>query len=213
MEWRAVPGYEGRYEVSDGGQVRSLGFYSNNRFGTQTWRAGRVLKGSIVPRTGYRAVTLVDEQRRHATHRIHRLVLLAFVGPPTEGEPNGLHKDDNRLNNRLNNLRWGSLSENTFDSVANGSHVQARKAACGRGHLYVRPNVLDYSAEAGTRSCRCCHMAKVNAHRDALLAAPRTRYNRGKDGFRRQAGETWQQEADRRYEHLKSLHPHAFGRS
>lgn len=211
--WTAIPGFEGRYEVSSLGRVRSMGFYSNNRYGTRTWRAGRVLKATIVPHTGYRAVTLVDEQRQHSIHRVHRLVLLAFIGPPPPGKPNGLHSDDNKLNNRLTNLRWGTHSDNNFDSVDNGSHAQARKQACDRGHLYVSCNVRNHSAAAGLRGCQSCHMAQINVHRDGLLGRPRTRYNRGKDGFRRQAGETWEQEADRRYEHLKSIYPHEFGLS
>lgn len=209
-EWRPVPGYEGRYEVSSEGSVRSLGFYSHNRFGTRTWRAGRVLKATISPKTGYRSVTLVDDERQHSVYRVHRVVLMAFVGPPPEGMPNGLHRDDNRLNNQLSNLRWGTHSDNTYDSVENGSHVQTRKETCGRGHDLVAPNLVESSAVHGYRGCLACKLADTGQNDDRRYfertGQRRTRCNRGRDGFRRQLGESAASEADRRYLHIMGAH-------
>lgn len=207
-----MPGYENRYEISSHGRIRSLGFYSNNRWGTRTWRAGRILKGATIAPHGYRGVTLVDADGAHTLAKIHRLVLLTFVGEPPPDRPNALHHDDNPANNRVENLYWGTHSQNSHDSVVNGSHVQARKDTCDLGHRLVEPNLVPSTTNAGGRSCLACKMALANHNHDAKLHAQgreRTRYNRGKDGFQRRRGESWQDEAHRRYHHIMS--GHAFG--
>jgi len=133
------------------------------------------------------------------------LVLLTFVGEPPPEKPNALHRDDNALNNRLTNLRWGSLSENSNDSVTNGAHTQARKKACPLEHLLVKPNLMQALARRGYRGCLACNRAMSAHYQDALWAAQgrtRTSYHRGSDGFVRRCGETWQDEADRRYQHI-----------
>jgi hypothetical protein len=207
-EWRPVVGYEGRYEASSHGRVRSLGFYSGNRWGTKTWRAGRTLTAFRVQGHGYYAVTLTDGETQ-TDERLHRIVLRAFVGEPPPDRPNGLHEDDDPANNRVENLRWGTRTDNAYDSVANGSHVQARKQTCDLGHLLIAPNLVESNAAVGHRACLACKLAHANALHDERLRAQgreRTRYNRGRDGFRRRAGETWQGEAHRRYAHIMRDH-------
>lgn len=204
-QWRPVPGYEGRYEVGDHGRVRSLGFYMRNPRGSKTWKSGQALKGFAIQPQGYRGVTLVDENGEHKTHKVHRLVLRAFKGEPPPGKPNGLHKDDDPANNHLGNLRWGTYSENSYDSVANGNHTQARKRRCALDHLLAAPNLVECTAEQGNRSCLACKLSQANHLHDARLrkqGRERTRYNRGRDGFQRRRGETWQDEAHRRYAHI-----------
>jgi hypothetical protein len=103
-EWRPVVGYEGRYEVSSHGRVRSLGFDSANRWGTKNAaRRNRVLSTFAVKGHGYRAVTLVTdghgvqcpEAKRSPTSSCGR-----SWANRRPGEPNGLHKDDDPANNR-----------------------------------------------------------------------------------------------------------------
>lgn len=198
-EWRPVAGYDGQYEVSSMGRVRS------HKSGTP-----RLLAGSLRGRPGnqYRAFRL----RRGGVwtdHRIHRLVLITFVGPPPAGRPNALHRDDDPKNNRLDNLRWGTLSDNSGDSVSNGTHTQSRKAACPLDHLLAGPNLMPALAQRGGRGCLACNRA-MSAHRqDELLRArgrERTRYYRSADGFKRRGGEGWQEEAHRRYAHIMRDH-------
>lgn len=209
-EWLTVAGYENRYEVSSHGRVRSLGFYSANRWGTRTWRAGRVLKPFLVHPHDYRAVTLTDAEGVQRTSTVHRLVLRAFAGAPPAGATNGLHADDDPANNRADNLRWGTRSQNAVDSVVNGMHVQARKDACGLGHLLVPPNLVESSLDRGGRSCLACKLSRANYISDQRLreqgGRERTRYNRGRDGFMRSHGEGWGDEADRRYAHIMRDH-------
>ena len=118
-QWRDIPGYEGRYQVSDLGRVRSL----DHRVrlvvkGVETTRLspGRILKPGPA-RSGHLTVAL----GRGNSKQVHALVLLAFVGPYPEGME-VLHGDDDPTNNRLNNLRYGTRSENLRQCVAHGRH-------------------------------------------------------------------------------------------
>jgi hypothetical protein len=100
--WKDVPGYEGHYQVSDAGNVRSL-------------RLGRHL-AITAQQSKHRSVRL---SRKH--FYVHALVLLAFVGPrPIRDD--GLrvecrHLDGDPSNNALANLRWGTVKENRADRV------------------------------------------------------------------------------------------------
>jgi hypothetical protein len=139
--WKAVPGYEGLYEVSDTGLVKSL----SDRFGRE-----RILKAA--PATGgYLQVTLTRHGVR-ASCRVHVLIASAFIGPRPDGQE-VRHLDGNRRNNDLRNLRYGTQSRNTLDSVAHGTHNQARKTHCVKGHPLVDGNL--YTAR-GYRECMEC---------------------------------------------------------
>jgi hypothetical protein len=204
-QWRPVPGYEGRYEVSDHGRVRSLDAYCGNRFGTRTLRKGRMLKLAVVQPQGYHSVQLADGHGSLKAVKVHRLVLLAFRGKPPPGKPNGLHKDDDPANNHLENLRWGSYGDNTDDQVTNGNHVQARKKRDALGHLLVAPNLVESTAARGYRGCLACKLAQsahVSDERWRAQGKERTRSNRGRDGFRRILGESREDEAHRRYAYI-----------
>lgn len=115
--WLPVPGYEGLYEVSDMGQVRSLGRTATLVDGRTRKKFGHILKPT---KRRYWCVCLsAVRPRKFAT--VHSLVLAAFVGPRPEGQV-GRHLDDNRDDNRLVNLAYGTQSDNMLDSVRNGTH-------------------------------------------------------------------------------------------
>jgi len=109
-EWRDIPGYEGKYQVSDMGRVRSL----ERRVRLVTRQAGETTR-RVPPRIlrpgpqKSRHVTV--SLGRHNSKAVHALVLLAFRGPPPAGQE-GLHQDHEPNNNRLSNLRYGTRSEN-----------------------------------------------------------------------------------------------------
>lgn len=122
-KWRAIPGYEGRYEVSDQGQVRSLGLRVKARGGKTAFRKGKVLR-TAVKAHGYLQVTLIDAKGRRWCALVHQLVCLAFVGPAS-----GLqvcHWDGDRTNNCLSNLRYGTASDNSADRWRHGWFIRNR---------------------------------------------------------------------------------------
>lgn len=82
---------------------------------------GCILKPSL--KGGYRYVNLgLDGQTSRKTRKVAVLVLEAFVGLKPFKSAQALHWDDNRVNDTLENLRWGSPSENAFDCIRNGNH-------------------------------------------------------------------------------------------
>lgn len=163
--WLPVVGYEGSYEVSDLGRVRSLERRSTF---DRLWPSV-VLSPSSHP-DGHLQVTLARRGSRR-TRWVHRLVLESFVGPCPDGME-GLHRDGNPANNRLSNLGWGTRKANMRDQVRHGSHFYASKTACPHGHPYDENNT--YNSPTGThRKCRTCMRAsaqRTNAKRRAKRA-------------------------------------------
>lgn len=146
--WKPVVGYESRYAVSNWGRVRSFSKYG------KPYIKGRKLKG------GHHRVALYKEGAV-SDCLIHRLVLEAFVGP-CPGGMEGLHWDDNKDNNHLSNLRWGTRSENLEDCIRNGNNHQLNKTHCKQGHPFDDVNTLIETRSDGRtrRVCKTCRRAK-----------------------------------------------------
>lgn len=106
--WKAVPGFEGHYEVSDLGRLASL------KHGKR-----RILKTPPVKR-GYLQCRLSKDGKGYQS-RVHILVLLAFRGPRSTDHQTR-HLDGNASNNRLDNLAWGTPKENAADTARHGTH-------------------------------------------------------------------------------------------
>ena len=120
-EWRDVPGYEGLYEVSDQGRVRSLSRRLVFRNGKQR---GRVIPTKLLkPRphrsSGHLYVGLSKGGKK--TWFVHTLVLIAFVGPRSEGMECCHFPDRDPTNNYLDNLSWGTMADNNRHAIIHGS--------------------------------------------------------------------------------------------
>lgn len=155
-EWRPIPGYEGSYEVSDLGEVRSLDRLTDRG---RNWR-GRVMSPAPMP-SGYQIVTLWRDGKQR-TALVHRLVLEAFVGPPAPGQE-VRHYDGNPANNALENLAWGTHAENEADKIAHGTHPHASKTHCPQGHPYDETNTYAYPGPQAHRACRVCRRENARA--------------------------------------------------
>lgn len=101
--WRPIEGYEGLYEVSNKGRVKSLERYSI-RFGHQKELVGEKLMSLQKSSAGYMMVHLSNKGKR-TTKSVHRLVAQAFI-PNPQGLPLINHKDEDPTNNHVENLEW-----------------------------------------------------------------------------------------------------------
>ena len=118
MKWKAVVGWEGTYEVSDMGLVRSLDRVAIARHphGKMIPRRfkGKILTNRASLSTGYSMVSLTSPGREREQYSIHQVVLIAFVGPcPPTLE--ACHFDGDKCNNKLTNLRWDTRKGNRAD--------------------------------------------------------------------------------------------------
>jgi hypothetical protein len=119
-KWRSIGGYEGYYEVSNMGRIKSL-----TRTVVFTWRGApssalireRILK--LVPDSDGHLTVFLAREGVKDTRRVHSLVAAAFLGP-RPSDKGACHKDDEKSNNCVENLYYGTQQENMSDSVRNG---------------------------------------------------------------------------------------------
>jgi hypothetical protein len=146
-EWRAVPGWEGMYEVSSHGRVRSL-----DRITTKGQRVkGKTLSSKVGP-NGYPLIGLYRASQRTAK-TVHQLVMEAFEGPRPEGLE-VCHRNGDGSDNRKANLYYGTSSDNRRDRVAHGTDPNASRTHCAKGHAFDEDNT--YMRPGGGRRCRAC---------------------------------------------------------
>ncbi len=163
-KWSPIPGFEGLYEASSLGRIRSL---ARPRVPETRVIEGRVTRYGGQGRIGtpYRSVSLCREAEKPRNLRVHQLVALAFLGEPEPGQQ-VRHLDGDSLNNTLSNLTYGTASENALDTVLAGNHHQASKTHCVKGHLFTEENVRRITVHTGRtwRRCRTCERTSTPAY-------------------------------------------------
>lgn len=107
--WRWVPGYEGLYQVSTRGRVRSVDRWVIGKDGKKYLIKGKILK-PLRNELGYLFVTLCRDGKPR-NFKIHRLVAMAWLDNP-EDKPEVNHLDENPSNNDVYNLAWSTRKEN-----------------------------------------------------------------------------------------------------
>ncbi len=138
-EWRKVPGLPD-YSVSSLGRVR------RDTSGPGT-RAGTIIAGSR--NIGYKFLMCPDRKYRG----IHRLVALAFLGPPPSPKSVVAHNDGVRDNNVVSNLRWATQAENLADRKLHGT--------ANTGEANGRAKLKEHQVKEILRSDRkCADLAK-----------------------------------------------------
>ncbi|BEV43985.1 NUMOD4 motif-containing HNH endonuclease [Afipia carboxidovorans] len=103
VAWRAVPGFEGYYEASSDGRIRSVS-------------SGHELSTSSLAGSGYVKADLWKANARKQTY-LHRVIAETFLEPPTDDRTEINHIDGNKRNNAASNLEWSSRSENVRHSM------------------------------------------------------------------------------------------------
>lgn len=164
-EWRAVVGFEGLYEVSNLGNVRSIQFHGKRR--------NKLL--SLTDVRGYKLVKLRDWENKVAlSYPVHRLVAQSFI-PNPENKPQVDHIDTNPSNNVVNNLRWVTSLENQNNPLTleklrtnlcsyNKSSKHKMDIQVSQGHPVIQydrkgnmlawfPSISDAANRIGTTAC------------------------------------------------------------
>ena len=121
-QWRAINGYEGAYEVSNMGRVRSVTRTITTIKGNPYRTTGRVRKLTTRKLDGYTTVSLLRNTHRK-TAKVHRLVAEAFIENPDD-LPEVNHRDGNKSNNTPGNLQWATR----LDNVRHQWHVLGQAA-------------------------------------------------------------------------------------
>lgn len=160
--WKPIPGYEGIYEASNHGNIRSLDRTTTTPNGGTRRFKGQNLK-PFPYKTGHLQVKL-SKGGKQETRWLHQLVLEAFVGPR---EPNQVvrHINDIPTDNRLENLTYGTQGDNIADAIRNGRNGFKNRTHCPHGHLLADPNLTEFHKKRGHRGCLSCARARSRIYR------------------------------------------------
>jgi hypothetical protein len=178
--WKDINGYEGYYQISNQGNVRSI-----DRFDGVHDRKGTIIKPNL-KQNGYLQVGL----RMHSKRKwigVHRLVAIHFIENP-DNKPQVNHIDGNKQNNTINNLEWVTAKENQNHATKLGlrknmpkgkkhcyygkfgadSHsakqVIRRNPKTGETKLYKAKVLAKYEGFDVTSISKCCH-GKLKTHK------------------------------------------------
>lgn len=149
-KWIEIEGYEGIYEVSSDGRVRSLNRFAKSNQGATQFVRGKELAILTMP-NGYQVVNLYKNNKNTAQY-VHRLVAKAFLSNP-KNLPQVNHKDENKSNNQASNLEWCDNRYNINYSTARQRISKAHKELLkGRSVIQLTRDavVVNYFPNAAT---------------------------------------------------------------
>jgi hypothetical protein len=164
-QWRAVTGYEGLYEVSDQGRVKSIGrYYSPGHPGSKPrWMPERIMRPALTRQTYYTLQLSKDGTSK--TFILHRLVLREFVGECPDGME-CCHNNGDSTDNRLVNLRWDTPAANIADQFTHRTQRNAFKTHCTNGHEFTPDNTYQLTQNGRPRRmCKACCRDRDRARR------------------------------------------------
>lgn len=164
--WVPVARFENIYEVSTDGTVRSI---TRRDALNRVWES--VVRRPQLDTRGYHSMFLTGNGLREF-RTVQSIVLESFVGP----RPDGMvicHYDDNKLNNRLENLRYDSPTANRLDAVRNGRDYWTARSHCKNGHEFTDENtrLQDDGEGRKSRHCRACNRIRAQEFRDRRAAS------------------------------------------
>ncbi len=147
-EWRDIEGFDGFYQISNTGKVRSQGDNRGNKSGK--WR----LRSLSANHDGYLKVRLIRKDKDR-TCRVHILVAKAFITNPNNFNTVN-HKDGDKTNNNVDNLEWADRSQQMVHAYKLGLKKAIRGSSNYAAKLtdddvkYIRGHYVRYSREFGT---------------------------------------------------------------
>ena len=134
--WKDIEGYEGKYQVSDSGRVKSLNYRRSKK--------EKVIK-SWKRKDGYLQVVLCKDGE-NKNYLVHRLVAQNFI-PNSENLPEVNHKDEDKSNNAVNNLEWCDCSYN----INYGTKKERGAKSQGKPVMCVETNTVYFSTREAQR--------------------------------------------------------------
>ena len=135
--WKDIKGYEGLYQVSNMGRVKSLGRTVSAKNNSKQYRKGRILK-FWTNKNGYQLVFLYNVNGERKTVFVHRLVCEAFY-PKNKNKPEVNHINEDKSDNRACNLEWVTRKENNNHGTHNTKVAKALSKPVGQ---YTREGEL-----------------------------------------------------------------------
>ena len=155
--WKPIKGYEGLYEVSNYGRVRSLDRYVNSASSKTGYQLakGRILKQCINTETGYSVIQIYKNHKKKGCN-VHKLVAEHFIPNPNNYRTVN-HKDGNKANNKVDNLEWVSQSDNLIHSYKElkrpvnkpSVHKQKIYYTTKNGKVYYAESIAEASRQTG----------------------------------------------------------------
>lgn len=144
--WKDIKGYEGLYQVSNFGRIRSLDRWRNSGTGGY-FQTGKILK-TKEDVNGYLRVSLL-KNGKYQKMNVHRLIAIAFI-PNENNFPIINHKDGNKLNNNISNLEWCTYSYNSKHAYDN----ELREKVYGKDHWNYGRKVSEETREKLRKSAK-----------------------------------------------------------
>lgn len=159
--WKDIPGFEGLYQASTFGRVRSLDRTITRGASTRRGRYEARLKGKILAQsTGVQGYQLVPLGHNNKNRKVHQLIAKTFI-PNPDNKPMVNHIDGDVKNNRVDNLEWSTNKENQIHAVKvlhrpQGAYQNKPVKCIETGKIFKNSQVAANGNKVAANNIRMC---------------------------------------------------------